>query len=159
MIINFNVFTFLFGSGSNFDYLCHLAVTELREKYPEIKRVCYTCKHESCYFENEKDKWEKILSNLYKKEIKVLCVEEEFNHKTKYTAGKASYIERNQAMIDDSDFCIFFYNENYEPKKRKYYASSIGYYTPNSGTAIAYTYAKRKKKNIINIFDLQNKDK
>ena len=45
----------------------------IREKYPEIKRVCYTCKHESCYFENEKDKWEKILSNLYKKALSSEC--------------------------------------------------------------------------------------
>ena len=42
-------------------------------------------------------------------------MEEEVEHKTKYTAGKASYIERNFAMIDDSDYCIFYYDNNYKP--------------------------------------------
>ena len=29
LIVNHNVLTFLFGSRSDFDYLCHLVVTEL----------------------------------------------------------------------------------------------------------------------------------
>ncbi len=63
-------------------------------------------------------------------------------HKTKYDAGRASYVERNQAMINDSDFCIFYYNKNYIPKTKT-----------KSGTKIAYEYALRKKKNIINLFN------
>ena len=39
LIINHNVLTFLFGSRSDFDYLCHLVVTELKEKYPFILRA------------------------------------------------------------------------------------------------------------------------
>ena len=39
LIVNQNVLTFLFGSRSDFDYLCHLVVTELKEKYPKIKRI------------------------------------------------------------------------------------------------------------------------
>ena len=39
LIINKNVNTFLFGSKSEFDSLCLKVVTELREKYPHIKRV------------------------------------------------------------------------------------------------------------------------
>ena len=35
LIVNHNVLIFLFGSRSDFDYLCHLVVTELREKYPK----------------------------------------------------------------------------------------------------------------------------
>ena len=30
LIVNHNVLTFLFGSRSDFDYLCHLVVTELK---------------------------------------------------------------------------------------------------------------------------------
>ena len=33
LIINHNVSIFLFGSNSNFDYLCHLVVTKLKEKF------------------------------------------------------------------------------------------------------------------------------
>ena len=39
LIINEKVNTFLFGSKSQFDDLCHTIVTELKEKYPHIKRV------------------------------------------------------------------------------------------------------------------------
>ncbi len=36
---------------------------------------------------------------------------------------------------------------------RKYSKRSIGYYQPKSGTALAYAYAKQKKKLIINVFE------
>ena len=35
------------------------------------------------------------------------------------SAGKASYVERNHAMVLASDFCVFYYNENYLPDMRK----------------------------------------
>lgn len=153
LIVGHNVLTFLFGSRSEFDSLCHSIVTELKGKYPNIKRIAYTCKSEGCVIESEREKWEEIYSRLYKKEVHLLGFEEEFEHKTKYTAGKASYIERNQAMIDDSDFCVFYYDENYEPKTR-YFKRSIGYLQTNSGTKLAFNYAKQKRKNLVNIFPL-----
>lgn len=151
LIVNQNVSIFLFGSRSDFDSLCHLIVTQLKEKYPEIKRIAYTCKSETCVLESEREKWEQIYSNLQKREVNLLGVEEEFEHKTKYTSGKASYVERNQAMINDSDFCVFYYDENYKPEMRKQSKKSITYYQPKSGTALAYNYAKQKKKIIINM--------
>ena len=36
LIVNEQVSTFLFGSRSNFNYLCLLVVTELKENYPNI---------------------------------------------------------------------------------------------------------------------------
>ena len=33
LIVNHNVNTFLFGSRSDFDFVCHKIVTELKEKY------------------------------------------------------------------------------------------------------------------------------
>ena len=151
LIVNHNVLIFLFGSRSNFNSLCHLVVTKLKEQYINIKRIRYTCKSEACILENEREKWEKIYSKLQKKEVHLLGVEEEYECKTKYTAGRASYIERNYEMINNSDYCIFYYNENYKPEMRKYSKRSIGYYQPKSGTAIAYNYAKQKKKFLINI--------
>ena len=47
LIVEESVDTFLFGSRSNFDELCHIVVTELKEKYPYIRRIAYLCKHES----------------------------------------------------------------------------------------------------------------
>ena len=151
LITNKKVSVFLFGSRSEFDYICHEIVTELKEKYPVIKRVCYTCKSESCILESERQEMEKILSNHLKKEVHILGYEEEFEHKTKYVSGRASYVERNQAMIDDSNYCIFYYDENYMPQIRKYSKKQIGYYQPKSGTKLAYDYAVKKKKSILNI--------
>lgn len=154
LIISHNVKTFLFGSRSDFDYLCHLVVTELKEKYSNIKRIAYTCRSETCVLEKERQKWEEIYSNFQKRKIQLLGVEEEFVHNTKYTAGKASYVERNQAMINNSDYCIFYFDNNYKPEMRKYSKRSLGYYQPKSGTALAFAYAKQKSKHIINIFAL-----
>ena len=72
----------------------------------------------------------------------MLGFEKEVEHKTKFQAGKASYIERNQAMIIDSDFCVFYYDKNYVPLTKT-----------NSGTKIAYEYAKKKMKRTINLFE------
>lgn len=146
LIVNHTVLIFLFGSRSDFDHLCHLVVTELKEKYPNIIRKCYTCRSETCTLESERAHWEEIYSHFRKEKVTLLGVEKEVEYKTQYTAGRASYVERNQAMINDSDYCVFYYDKNYQPEIRKYSKRSIGYYQPKSGTALAYTYAKQKKK-------------
>ena len=126
-----------------------MSVTELKTQYPHIVRKCYTCKSETCILESERAYWEKIYGHFYKEKTTLLGVEEEVEHKTKWTSGRASYVERNQAMIDDSDYCIFYYDEKYNPPMRKYSKRSICSYQPKSGTALAYKYAKQKKKKII----------
>ena len=47
LIVKEGVDTFLFGSRSSFDELCHIVVTELKEKYLHIRRITYLCKHET----------------------------------------------------------------------------------------------------------------
>ena len=54
-------------------------------------------------------------------------------------------------MINDSDYCIFYYDENYQPEMRNHSKRCIGYYQPKSGAALAHIYAKQKKKIIINV--------
>ncbi len=141
LITKYKIQNFLFGSKSDFNDLCHLVVSELKAKYPNIKRICYTCKSESFTLESDREHLEKVYFKILNTTIHLLGFEEEVEHKTKYSAGKASYIERNQAMINDSDFCIFYYDENYIPSAKT-----------NSGTKTAYNYALQKKKNIINLF-------
>lgn len=150
LILEYSVGVFLFGSRSEFDTLCLSIVTELKEKYPYIKRIAYTCQSEGCILQAEKAKWDRVYSSFYNTPTDLLCVDEEFEYKSKYTAGRASYVERNQAMIDNSDYCVFYYNENYKPPQRQYFKKSP-YYQTKSGTQLAYQYAKRKKKSIINI--------
>ncbi len=154
LIVQYNVRTFLFGSRSAFDSLCNVVVGELKEKYPNIKRIAYTCKSETCILESEREKWEEIRAYFQKRGVYLTVAEEEFEYKTKYTSGKASYVERNQAMINDSDYCVFYYDENYKPTIRKYAKQNSSYYQPKSGTALAYGYAKQKKKILINVRQL-----
>ena len=149
MIINKNIREFLFGSKSEFDSLCHQEVSELKIKYENIKRIKYTCKSEGCYLEGEKNKWKKILSHRLNLKEKIDCYEEEKEFKEKYVSRKASYIERNQEMIDDSEYCVFYYDEEYEPIPKN---KTAVYRKQRSGTEIAYFYAKRKGKAIINVF-------
>ena len=146
-----NVKTFIFGSRSEFDFLCHQIVSNLMSIYPTIERVVYTCKSEFAVLKQDKTKLEQIFSNAFKQDITLCEYEKEIEYKTKYTSGKASYIERNKAMIDASDYCIFYYDENYKPPKRKHSKNDVLEYQPNSGTALAYDYAKKRKKVLINI--------
>lgn len=119
LIAEQNVSTFLFGSKSKFNNLCLSLVTSLKNKYPYIKRIGYTCRSETCHLEKDRLEWEKYYLSLGNKPSQLFGFEMECEHRTKYTAGKASYIERNQAMIDDSDYCIFYYNSEYKPSTRK----------------------------------------
>ena len=68
-------------------------------------------------------------------------------------AGRASYVERNQEMINHSKFCVVYYDENYLPPRRKNSRRDLFDYQPKSGTAVAYDYAVKKKKEIINILN------
>lgn len=151
LIIKHNVCIFLFGSRSEFNDLCYFIVTKLKDRYSEIKRVVYSCKNETCILESERKKYDKVYNLFLKDKTKLLFFEEEFEYKAKYTSCRASYIERNYAMIDDSDFCVFYYDKSYKPDIKKYSKNSMGYYQPKSGTALAYMYATRKKKTLINV--------
>ena len=64
-------------------------------------------------------------------------------------AGRLAHIKRNEEMIDESDFCIFYYDKNNFIKyKRNSTIKNL-----HSGTHFAFNYAISKKKRIINIFD------
>ena len=138
LIVNEKVDTFFFGSKSQFDDLCHKIVTELKEKYPHIKRI-----YVRSAFQHIPDWYEDSLLQHY---------EDTYFPEHMENAGRASYVERNQEMINKSDFCIVYYDENYAPPKRKNSRRDLTDYQPRSGTKIAYDYAVKKKKIIINCF-------
>ncbi len=127
-LINRGVTTFLFGSKSEFNKLSWEIVTELKEKYPFIKRVYVRSAYQD-------------IDENYKRYLLELYEETYFAIKLK-NAGKYSYVERNYEMIDNSTYCIFYYNKDYNPllTSRK------------SGTKTAYEYAIKKKKEIINLY-------
>ena len=138
-LIQNGVTIFLFGSMSEFDELAWEIVTKLKILYPSIKRV-----YVRSSFKNIDKTYEKYLLKSY---------EETYFPQTLDKAGKCSYIKRNYEMINNSTYCIFYYNENYNPPlKRNITQQVLTSKTRRSGTKIAYTYALKKKKHIINLY-------
>ena len=62
---------------------------------------------------------ELIYSTIFKKEVHLQGYEESITPEKMFVSGKASYIERNQIMIDNSDYCFFYYDENYTPPHKR----------------------------------------
>lgn len=115
--------TFLFGSKSQFDTMCLEIVTELKEKYPLIWRKYVRAEYP-------------FISDAYR-EYLLESYDETYYPKKILGAGRAVYVRRNIEMIDNSKYCIVYYDENYSLPNRK------------SGTKIALDYAIKKKKEII----------
>jgi len=141
LIENKGVNTFLFGSRSEFDDLCYGIVTELQKNNPPIKRIMYTCRSEYACMKEEKEERERIAREVTKRDIKYKDYDGAMMSDRLWSEGKASYVERNQDMINASDYCVFYYNPQYLPPKRKYSKRDISEYQPKSGTRIAYEYA------------------
>lgn len=132
-----SVNTFLFGSKSEFNDLCYEIVSELKNEYKYLKRIYVRAE-----FPYINDSYKNYLSERY---------EATYFPEKIANAGKASYIERNYDMIDNSNFCIMYYNENYTlPDKTN--KSGFIIRESKSGTKIAYDYALKKNIKLINIF-------
>ena len=122
LILYENVNTFLFGGFGDFDKLCHELVSELKQKYNHIKRI-YCLSDERHLMATKCPKY--IVKSDYE-ELIYLPLDYDFYYKRIYF--------RNCAMIDESDFVIFYIR-----------------HTEYSGAYKAYKYAVKKKKKIINI--------
>lgn len=136
-LINKGVTSFLFGGMGEFDNLSWKVVTELKEIFPSIKRVYVR----SAYQYIDKS-YEEYLLKFY---------EETYFSPKLENSGKYSYVERNYEMIDNSTYCVFYYDENYVPQLKRQLKHNM-LLQCNSGTKIAYKYAIRKKKEIINLY-------
>ncbi|MBE7013450.1 MAG: DUF1273 family protein [Ruminococcaceae bacterium] len=136
LILNRGITTFLFGSNSEFDDLCHEVVTKLKEKYQHIQRIYVRA--EFPYIDED---FKNYLLGSY---------EDTYHPESVINAGRAAYPKRNRIMIDSSSFCVVYYDENYTPQKRKVSKNDLTDYQPKSGTKIAYEYATKKGAEIIN---------
>ena len=123
LITDEKVDNFLFGSKSRFNDLFHGLVTEIKEKYPHIKRIYVRAEYPDI-----DDSYKEYLLKYY---------EDTYYPEKIIGAGKAAYVERNCEMINNSRFCIIYYDEQNAPTTRK------------SGTKIALEYAVKHKKDII----------
>lgn len=132
---------FLFGSKSRFDSLCYEIVSELKNTYPFIQRVYVRAEHE--HIEGEGSRvYREYLSERYEGTCYPACVS---------GAGRAVYIKRNHYMIDKSSVCVVYYDEGYVPSARRRSKHDLSEQLPVSGTEIAYKYAVKKKRKIINV--------
>ena len=118
---------FYFGSKSMFDILCHGIVSEIKERYPHVKRIYVRSMYE--YIDKS---YEEYLLSFY---------EETFIPDKVIGAGYRAYVMRNQVMIDKSDVLVTYFDKSYCGRLRR-----------NSGTKVAVEYALKKKKRIINLF-------
>ena len=123
LIVCENVDTFYLGSKSQFDSLCCEVLAEEKKKYPHIERVYVRGE-----FPDINDNYEKYLLEG--------CERTYFPQKAR-NSGRAVYVIRNCEMIDNSDICLVYFKSDYKK--------------PKSGTEIAYKYALRKKRKIINL--------
>ena len=123
LITDEKVDTFLFGSKSRFDSLCLEVVTKLKEKYPHVKRIYVRA--EFPYINDD------YLTYLLK------SYDDTYYPEKLHGAGRAAYVERNYEMINNSKYCIVYYDESHAPTTRK------------SGTKIALDYAIKKGRDII----------
>ena len=134
---------FLFGSKSEFNDLCYDIVTDLKGKYFNINRIFVRAEYPTI-----SDDYYNYLKKFY---------EDTYFYDKKLISNKFSYIRRNQVVIDKSDFCLFYFDINYIPKTKNQSKTDI--YIPNptsarrSGTSIAYNYAVKKLKTIINVVE------
>ena len=132
-----NVDTFYLGSKSDFDTLCRELLCEFKEKYSHIKRIYIRAEYPH-------------ISDSYKEYLLKSCDKTYFPLKIR-NAGRAVYVKRNFEMIDKSDFCIVYYEEEYLPPPKKISKRDLSVTHTKSGTKIAYDYAVKKKRTIINL--------
>lgn len=133
LIVNEKVDTFLFGSKSCFDSLCLTLVTKMKEKYPNIKRVYVRAEFP-------------VIDESYRAYL-LESYEDTYYPEKLVGAGRAVYVERNCEMIDQSCFCVTYYDEMHTPKKRK------------SGTKLAFDYATKRGRKIVNLSKNTNEEK
>ena len=125
LIENEDADTFLFGSRSEFDRLCFRVVTEMKKIYPNIRRVYVRA-------EWDYDDMKYLLEN---------CEETFYPDKVR-GAGAKVYVVRNQILIDMCDVLVAYCDPNYHPPTNT-----------KSGTQMAVSYARKKKKRVINLFE------
>ena len=125
LIVEKKIDTFLFGSRSRFNSLSLELVTEMKEKYPHIKRIYVRAEYP-------------YISEDYKNYL-LESYEDTYYPEKIMNSGRASYVERNYEMIDNSHYCVVYCD------------SSDALTIPKSGTQIALDYAIKKGKNVISV--------
>ena len=142
LIIEQGAEEFVFAMISCFVDLCWVAVTELKEKYPQIKRI----------YRGMMAKPKARIKNMLNK-----CFEECTFPKDNKGMGFYRSLIISESLIDESDYIIAYYDE-YLATPYKYYEDVSITMKDNgtkaqSGTKISLNYAFRNDKKFDNIFE------
>ena len=141
-LINKGVRIFIFGDHSAFSDLCYNMITQLKEKYPYVKRVRFRPNY--------------LFPVNYTKRFSDCGYEHSVCLGNAAFARKSASLKRSLAMIKESDICVFYYNDRYQPERTRKINRSLANLSPKSGTMLAYEYAKSQNKKIINLFEFEN---
>ena len=139
LIENQNVSVFKFGFYGEFNDLCYKFLLAFRNQYEHIKLVLYSLNNEIAFTFKEAESY-KIKYEKQNKKFPYKCFDEiVYLENIDETKFKYACVLRNKKLIDESDFCMIYFRENYFlPNNR------------NSGTRIEYEHAYKQKKIIIN---------
>lgn len=126
LIVNKNFGIFYFGGFGMFDDLCYKIVSQLKQKYPYVKRIF-------CLSDPRHQRVSKRPNWLKNEEY-----EEYVYLELKYDYWYTRIYFRNCEMINRSDFVIFYAKEN-----------------EDSGAYKALQHAIKNKKDFINFFNIK----
>lgn len=131
---------FIFGDHSEFCDICYEVLSQMITEYSDIVRI-----HYSTLSKNQSESVMRFFVFGYEKTVFA-----EDYYATRAT--KAIYVIRDRAMIDESDVCVFYYSSEYIPIKKESSKTVKSVKESASGTRIAFEYAVKKNKKIINLF-------
>lgn len=111
------------GGAIGFDMLAGLCVLAVRKKYKEIKLIMVLpCKNQDMYWK----RYQKVIYRyILKRADKIVYISENYTDRC--------MLDRNRHLVDNSEYCVCYLRKN------------------SGGTDYTVKYARKKKRNIIEI--------
>ena len=122
-VSNKNIYNFLLGGYGHFDYCCAKYINELKSNYPEIRIYLVLA-----YINKKLDQYDKNFIQTMYDDILYPPIEK--------TPLKYSIVKRNEWMVENSQFVIFYVNKTW------------------GGASKMLEYTQKKKIKFINVADI-----
>ena len=151
IVVNDGVGTFIFGGRTTFADMCLDIVTALKNKYPHITRVRYICGNEAAVLQSKYDRYKGIYMPFEGMSVYQAIVDKEYRVTPKSVGGPDVYAERDMAMVDNSDICVFYYSDE-RHMVSQYNRHEIAFCIEDVNCKNIYNHARQKHKKIINLY-------
>ena len=129
---------FLLGSRSEFNAMAVAVLKELKLKYHHIERIYIRAEYP-------------YIGEDYHAFLLESCDETYFPEEL-LGASRSVYVKRNQILIDQSTVCVFYCKAKSQAISEMPQQTASAKSLKKSGTQIAYDYALKRKKKILNLF-------